>query len=233
MTKVSLPPLFSDQDAKGADPFAMAIEAAETGCEAGLVIHDLAADTLRAAIVFAPDVPLAQAVAILPICGVGFQNALGVLAPPEVGVHLGWDGTIYVNGGVCGALRMAASDTGDDLPDWLVIDLTLSLWPASDETGLTPDMTALYAEGCWDVDAVALLEAWVRHTLVGINTWADGGMKQLHRDWVGLARGLAGEITAAGHTGTFMGVDETMGLLLKVAGTPTLVPLCANLTRPT
>lgn len=232
MTSVTLPPLFSAQDAQGGDPFALAIAAAAEGCDAGLVIHDLAADTLRAAIVFAPDVPLAQATAMLPICGVGIQNALGALAPPEVGVHLGWDGTIYVNGGICGALHIAASDPIDDMADWLVIDLTLSLWPASDEMGLTPDMTALYAEGCAEVSAVDLLEAWVRHTLVGINAWSDSGTKSLHREWVGLAHGLSGEITAAGQTGTYIGVDETMGLLLKVAGTTTLIPLTAILTRP-
>ena len=117
--------------------------------------------------------------------------------------------------------------------DWLVIDLTLSLWPTNDDTGLIPDMTALYAEGCAEVNAVDLLEAWVRHTLVGINAWADGGIKKLHRDWVGLAHGLAGEVHAAGQSGTFIGVDESMGLLLKVAGDTRLIPLTANLTRPT
>lgn len=233
MTSVSLPPLFSAQDAKGRDPFAVAIAAAVAGCDAGLVVYDLAADTLRAAIVFAPDVPLKEAVAMLPVCGVGFQNALGSIGPPEVAVHLGWDGTIYVNGGICGALRMASAEPHEGMVDWLVIDLTLSLWPTNDETGLTPDMTALYAEGCAEVNAAELLEAWVRHTLVGINTWTESGTKQLHRDWVGLAHGLTGEVTAAGQTGGFIGVDETMGLLLKIAGKATLIPLTENLTRPT
>lgn len=233
MINISLPPLFSAKDADGGDPFAFAIAAAEEGCDAGLVIYELAADTLRAAIVFAPDVPLTQAVAILPICGVGFQNALGALAPPEVGVHLGWDGRVYVNGGRCGALQMAASDVSDGMADWLVIALTLSLWPDSDETGLTPDMTALYAEGCADVDAAELLEAWVRHTLVGINAWSDGGMKQLHREWAGLAHGLEGKMSIAGRSGTYIGLDESMGLLLKIDGKPMLIPLTENLTRPT
>jgi biotin-(acetyl-CoA carboxylase) ligase len=197
------------------------------------VIYDLAPDTLRAAIVFAPDVPLAKAAAILPICGVGFQNALGALAPPEVGVHLGWDGSIYVNGGHCGALRMAATGQLQDEPDWLVIDLTLTLWPINDDTGLTPDDTALYAEGCAEVDAVALLEAWVRHTLVGINAWADNGMAQLHREWSGLAHELEGEMTVAGIAGTFTGLDEDLGVLLKIDKNVTLIPLTANLTRPT
>lgn len=232
MTAISLPPLFSAQDAQGGDPFKIAIAAAVAGCTAGLVVHNLAADTLRAAIVFAPDVPQTEAVAMLPVCGVGFQNALGAIGPPEVAVHLGWDGTIYVNGGVCGTLRMASADPYAGMIDWLVIDLTLSLWPADEETGLTPDMTALYAEGCAEVKATDLLEAWVRHTLVGINNLADSGTKQLHRDWVGLAHGLDGEITAAGQTGAFIGVDETMGLLLKIAGETKLIPLTQTLTRP-
>lgn len=232
MNTPQFPPLFSGQDAAGGDPFAMACAAADAGCDAGLVIFDLAPDQLRAAIVFAPDVVLSQAVAMLPICGVGLQNALGVLAPPEVGIHLGWDGTIYVNGGRCGALRMAAAGGPDFEPDWLVMALTLSLWPGTEETGLTPDQTALYAEGCAEVDAVTLLEAWVRHTLVGINAWSDNGLANLHREWAGLAHGLEGDITIAGQTGAYVGLDENLGLLLKIGTETVLIPLSENLTRP-
>ena len=233
MITPSFPPLFTGQDAAGSDPFALACATAEAGCDAGLVIYDLAPDRMGAAIVFAPDVPLAKAAVMLPICGVGFQNALGALAPPEVSVHLGWDGTIYVNGGRCGALRMAAPGLPHDEPDWMVIALELALWPPSEDTGLTPDETALYAEGCAEVDAITLLEAWVRHTLVGINAWADNGTATLHREWAGLAHGLEGEITVAGHTGTFTGLDEDLGLLLKIADKIQLVPLTQTLTRPT
>ena len=233
MTTPQFPPLFTGQDAQGGDPFAMAIATADVGCDAGLVIFDLAADRLRAAIVFAPDLTLADAAVILPICGVGLQNAIGALGPPEVSVHFGWDGTVYVNGGRCGVLRIAASGTPDVEPDWLVIDLTLSLWPESDETGLQPDQTALYAEGCAEIDAISLLEAWVRHTLVGINTWSDSGTAQIHREWQGLAHGLEGEVTAGNLTGTYVGLDDRLGLLLKIDDTTTLIPLTTNLTRPT
>ena len=233
MTTPQFPPLFKGQDAQGGDPFAMAIAAAEVGCDAGLVIFDLAADRLRAAIVFAPDLTLADAAVILPVCGVGLQNAIGALGPPEVSVQFGWDGTVYVNGGRCGVLRIAASGTPDVEPDWLVIDLTLSLWPDSDETGLQPDQTALYAEGCAEIDAISLLEAWARHTLVGINTWTDSGTAQIHREWQGLAHGLEGEVTVGSMTGTYIGLDDRLGLLLKIDDTTTLIPLTTNLTRPT
>ena len=42
------------------------------------------------------------------------------------------------------------------VPDWLIIGLELPLWPASDDTGQTPDQTALYAEGCVEVNAAAI-----------------------------------------------------------------------------
>ncbi|MFD2739451.1 DUF4444 domain-containing protein [Sulfitobacter aestuarii] len=220
------PPLFAGRDAHGAYPFALACTEAARGCDAGLVVYDLAPDRLRAALVLAPEVALREAAAMLPLCGVGFQNALGALAPPEVAVHLGWAGELYVNGGHCGRLTLGAA-TRDPaaLPDWLVVGLTLDLWPADDETGLTPELTALYAEGCADVDAMTLLEAWVRHTLVEINAWEEDGPARLHRDWLGLAQGLEKEIEIAGQRGIFTGVDEHFGLLLKTGDKTALIPL--------
>ena len=147
-------------------------------------------------------------------------------------MQLGWQGEIYVNGGRCGELAMAAPGPLEAEPDWLVVGLTLKLWPASEETGLTPDETALYAEGCADIDPVILLEAWIRHTLVGINAWSDDGMKALHREWSGLAYGLDDEVEVAGQKGVFVGLDENLGLLLKQSDTTQLIPLTTTLTRP-
>jgi len=133
------------------------------------VVYNLGANALRAAIVFAPDVTLADAMAMLPLCGVGFQNALG--------------------------------------------------------PGTTPDQTALYAEGCADVDAPALLEAWVKHSLVGINTWLEAGVAPLHKDWRGLAHGMGEDITMGAVSGTYLGVDERFGMLVRDAATTHLFPL--------
>ena len=232
MRKPSFPPLFEGKDAQGGDPFRLACAAAEAGCDSGLVIYDIGTDLMRAAIVFAPDVSLQEAAVMLPLCGVGFQNALGAIGPPELPVQLGWDGPIFVNGGRCGRLSMAAADETPEEPDWLVIGLTVTLWPPREDTGLTPDETALYAEGCAEVEPLALLEAWVRHTLAGINQWIDSGTAPLHREWSGLALGLEGEITAGGKKGTYKGLDENLGLLLKTGGKTVLVPLTAHLTRP-
>ena len=122
MNEPTFPPLLSGLAASG-DPFDAAIAQAALGCDAGLVIYNLAADALRAAIVFAPEVPLDDAIAMLPACGIGFQNALGALAPPEVAVHLHWHGGIRVNGATCGRCRrrgpagkLGASHIGLDQP---------------------------------------------------------------------------------------------------------------------
>lgn len=227
MTKPTFPPLFDGLAVDGRiDPFDKACVEAVRGCDAGLVVHNLGADTLRAAIVFAPDVILEDSMTMLPLCGVGFQNALGALAPPEVAVHLDWAGGIRVNGASCGRLRAAASGSDPkEEPNWLVIGLEVPLWPASDDTGEMPDQTALYAEGCADVDAVALLEAWVKHTLVGLNTWLEDGAAPLHKEWRGLAHGIGEEIEIRGTRGTFLGIDEKFGMLLRDGAVTHLIPL--------
>lgn len=219
--------------AAGIDPFATAIQTAQTGCDAGLILYAPHSTDLEMAIVLAPEVPLSKAAAMLPLCALGFHNALGSLAPPEVAVNLTWAGGIRVNDADCGRLRIAAS-TGDPgaVPDWLIIGVQVPLWPQSDTPGDTPDQTSLYAEGCGDVDPVELLEFWARHTLVAINHWSQDGAGSLHRDWVELAYGIGGDITTGGQTGTFLGIDEDFGLLLKTNDRTTVIPLTTLLEAP-
>jgi biotin-(acetyl-CoA carboxylase) ligase len=227
MNTPSFPPLFSGLAVEGqVDPFDKACAEAARGCDAGLVVHDLGANLLRAALVFAPDVELVDAMAMLPLCGVGFQNALGALGPPEVAVHLEWAGGLRINGASCGTLRVAASSSNPRAePDWMVIGLELPLWPETDAPGDIPEQTALYAEGCADVNAMELLESWVKHTLVGINTWTEDGVKALHKDWRGLSHGIGEDITMNEISGTFLGVDEQFGMLIRAADTTHLIPL--------
>lgn len=227
MSLPSFPPLLSGQAVEGqVDPFDKACALAALGCDGGLIVHNVSANELRAAIVFAPEVPLQDAMTMIPVCGIGFQNALGALAPPEVAVHLNWDGGIRVNGAGCGTLSAAASTTDPDaVPDWLVIGLQIPLWPLSDDPGENPDQTALYAEGCVDVDANQLLESWGKHTLVWINRWMDDGVKPIHSEWLGLAFGVGEDIEIDGKSGTYLGVDERFGMLLRGPNETALIPL--------
>ena len=234
MSDPVFPPLFAGQAVEGrTDPFAKACALAALGCDGGTVVYNIAADRLAATIVFAPEVVLEDAMAMLPACGVGFQNALGALAPPEVAVHLTWEGGILVNGASCGRLRAAAADCGpEEVPDWLVVGLEVPLIAEdADAPGAAPDRTSLYEEGCVEVAPDALLESWSRHTLVWINRWSDDGAAPLHGEWRGLAHGIGEEVTVDGRTGLFVGTDERFGMLLREGKTTSLLPLSGLLER--
>ncbi len=225
------PPLFHGMAVAGqADPFAKACTQALLGCDSGLVVHNISADRMRAAMVFAPEVPLDHAMAVLIACGLGFQNALGALAPPEVAVHLTWQGGIMVNGANCGQLRVTADTVDPDrVPQWIVVGLELPLMPENDTPGDTPDLTCLYNEGCVEVDPLTLLEAWARHTLVWINTLSEDGNAPLHAEWQGLAQHVGEEVSmdlgGTVHSGTFVGTDEDFGMLLRDGADTRLLPL--------
>lgn len=230
------PPLFQGDGVGGSgDPFDKACLQAVLGCDAGLVVHNVSADRLRAAIVFAPETALEQAMAVFIACGIGFQNALGALAPPEVAVHLGWGGALFVNGARCGRMRVAASHSDADVePDWIVVGLELPLIPADDTApGDRPDETCLFEEGCVEVNPVNLLEAWVRHALVWINRMEDEGNAPLHAEWRGLAKDVGEEVSftlgQTARSGTFLGVDEHFGMLLRRREETALIPLSACL----
>jgi len=227
----TFPPLLTGVAA--AAPFAEAQRLATEGCDGGTLVWSLTADRLEAALVLAPEVPLAQAAAMLPLCGVGFANALGALSPPEVGVHLDWDGGVRVNGALAGALRMAASGADPaGVPDWLAVGLSVRLIPLDPEApGATPDQTSLYDEGCAEVAPVTLLESWARHTLTWIHRWSEDGPAPLHAEWRGLVHGLKDEVHIAGMSGVFLGTDEDFGMILKTSEGTRAIPLTALLTQ--
>lgn len=231
MSEPVFPPLLTGHPVQhGEDPFERAQAIAALGCDAGTVVYNIQADRLRVAIVFAPEVPLKDAMAMLPLCAVGFQNALGALAPPEVAVHLGWDGVIFVNGARCGAFRASASDSSPDAqPDWLGIGWELALLQTSDAPGENPEVTALYDEGCADVSAQQLVESWSRHMLTWLNRWQEDGNAPLHAEWMGLLRGV-GEPC---ENGVFLGTDERFGMLIRDGAETQLRPLTDLLENDT
>lgn len=233
----TFPPLLRGEAmAAGMDPFAKAVSGAITGIDAGLVTYALEPHRIRAAMVLAPEAPLEDAMAMVFAAALGFGDALGALAPPEVGVHMDWPGGLRVNGAKCGRIRAAAADTPPDQePDWLIVGFDVPVFPTGDtvEPGQEPDNTTLSEEGCGEISANRLVESWARHTLVWINRWLDEGLPALHGDWRARVFGLGEEITliAEGKTlaGTFVGLDEKGGALVRTATQTTLVPLSSML----
>jgi biotin-(acetyl-CoA carboxylase) ligase len=220
------PPLMQGIHAAGSDPFEAACSEAIQGCDAGTIIYDITPEQLRAAIIFAPEVSLAHASAMLPLTGVAIQNALGALGPAELPVHLQWDGPIRVNGAVCGYLH-GATDTLDStaIPGWLVTGFALTFTRPGVSGGETPDETDLVSEGCGDLSPIQFLESWSRHLLNWINRWEEDGMAPLHREYAGLVHGMGQDIHVLGQNGHFLGLDEHLGLLLRGDGQTKVLPI--------
>ena len=227
----TFPPLLYGEEAPaGGDPFDKAVASALVGCDPGLVVWSARADAMSAALVLAPEEPLGKAVSIAFAPAIGFVDSLGALGPPEVAVHHVWPGGFKVNGADCGGLRAAASTTDPaQEPDWLAIGIDVPFLPEGDG-GEDPTRTCLFHEGCGELTPFELLESWSRHTLVWINRWLDDGLAPLHAAWRERAWGM-GEPLPDG-TGTFMGLDEHGGMLVKTPTTTIARPLTDLLARP-
>ena len=219
------PPLLRGEEApRGQDPFHKAVALASLGTDAGRLVWARDATALRAAVVLAPEEPLADAITVVFAVALGLGDALGALAPPEVAVHYAWPGGFKVNGGDCGRLRASASTMDPDaVPDWLVVGVEVPyLPPEGAEPGEHPEATALALEGCVEVAPLRLLESFSRHMLVWINRREDEGLAPLHAAWRERAWGLGEELPEGG---TFVGLDERGGQLVRTGTTTALRPL--------
>ena len=233
---LQLPPLYKGVAVEGRlEAFSKAVSLAALDCDPGTFVYNLNLDTAGAAMVLGPEVTLAKAMVAFCACGIGFSNALGALAPPEVAVHLEWPGDIRVNGARCGRLRVAAAEAdSSSVPDWLVVGIEIAFLPRpEDRVAFNADRTALHLEGCGEVTPGNLFESWSRHTLVWLNRLQDDDIEYIHREWRGMAHGVGEEVTltVAGkeQTGLFLGVDEQLGMLLRKGADTVLLPLTALL----
>jgi len=90
-----------------------------------------------------------------------------------------------------------------------------------------PRFTGLIGKGCMDAPPLRLLGSWSRHTLVRINRWLDDGFLRLHAAWRERAWGMGEDLPDG--SGTFMGLDELGGMLVKTPRTTELRPLTSML----
>ncbi|QIE55611.1 DUF4444 domain-containing protein [Pikeienuella piscinae] len=232
MSDLSFPPLLRGETAP--DPFRHAVAAAQQGADPGLIAHNESDEKLAAALILAPECALEDAMAMVFACGLGFSDALGALAPPELAAHLAWPDGLWVNGARCGGFRAAASTIDPEAePAWLVIGVEVPLAPIEGEPGRAPNRTSLHEEGCGDIPAPRLIESWSRHMLVWINYWLDDGMARLHAEWRARAWRLGKQVSfslkGTAQTGDFIGIDERGGMLLRDGAATRLIPLTAML----
>ncbi|MEL6278117.1 MAG: biotin/lipoate--protein ligase family protein [Pseudomonadota bacterium] len=236
------PPLLTSEPlAADRDPMAKAVAACAAGVDAGTIFWADREDVVSAAIALAPEAPLSDAMAMVPVAANGLSDALGALAPPEVAVTWDWPDGLRVNGARCGVLT-AESDAREAAapPHWLVIGLTVQLAPRvrtdGVEPGETPDLTALWEEGCINITQRDLLESWARHTLVWINRWLDDGFRPVHESWIGRVENVGEAVSfdfgGVHREGLFLGVDDAGAMLLKSGAATQAIPLQGMLDHP-
>lgn len=232
LTRPVFPPLL--RGAASVTPFADAIAMAEAGTDPGLILYRVGFDRLEAALILAPESPLAEAMPVALAILNGVADAFGALAPSEVGFEFGWPGTLLVNGAAAGRVRFACATRDPNVePDWLVAAMTMALRPeGAADPGLTPDRTTLWDEGCGEVDPMDLLEAIGRHIMVRLHEWGPARLPRAHADVTGRLTGIGAEAEIAGRRGTLLGLDERGGALLRTAGGTVVVPLWEMLERP-
>ncbi|GBF26772.1 bifunctional ligase/repressor BirA [bacterium MnTg02] len=222
----TFPPLLTGHDVSGGiSPFKTACDRAREGkLGAGDVVWSRNTSYVDLAIILEPEVPLATALQMIPLAMVACGDCLGAVTPAQVGVTFHWPMSIRVNGGRLGGFRAAVGNNGikpDDIPDWLVIALSLRLRHdvREPEPGHNPDITALEEEGCPKLTRSELIESYTRHFMTWLNNWQDDGFRPVHAAWLFRTDELNEEISVSigdeTFRGIFVGLDETGNLLLK------------------
>jgi len=175
---LALPPGFRALPG-GDDPWGAAIRAAAAGAEPGSVFWDDAQGHCRAAFVFAPDRPLTAGL-VLDLGALALFDAIAVLAPPQVPVHLLPPDGLAVDGGRVATLRTAEAPAGaDGVPDWAVLGIDAAVSSGAAAPGETPDQTSLAEEGFGDVTPADLLMHMSRHLLGWLDVWREDGAAAL------------------------------------------------------
>ncbi len=183
-----LPSLFAPVMLReGGDALARAVELAPeegpgSARGAGTLVWVRALSRAEAAVVLEPDRPLGQARLAYLAAANALADALSAIAPPELPVTWRWPGTLAVNGGVVGQMRLALPEgaTEDAIPEWMVVGFELRLaWPESVVTGERPGETALLEEGFEDVTPAGLTEAWARHLMANMDEWQARGTRRV------------------------------------------------------
>jgi len=229
------PPLLTGHAvAPPADAFSLACRSAASGdAGAGDVYWGRSRNDLDVAVVLEPEVGVSQAREMLFVAMVALGDCIGALSPPEVGIFYRWPGTILANGAEVGQARLAVANADDTeaLPQWLVVGVTLAIRPARNvpDPGADIERTTLWDEGCGELERNTLLESFSRHLKTWIHTWETEGVRPIREAWLARAEGRGETVTIAYDgtetTGTFLGIDEAAGLILKTGETTTVLDL--------
>jgi len=182
-----LPPILTPVAVpENVDVFTKAIAAA-TKSEAGTVYYSENTEYVEVAVILIPEVSKIKCNQMLYVMMVAAGDAIGALAPPEVGVTFSYPGFIFLNRGEAGLVKVEVSQSVDDenVPDWIVVGIKLRLNNnlQVDESNIKPDITSLADEGAGFISRTRAIESLSRHFLAWISQWEDEGFKPVVEAW--------------------------------------------------
>ena len=219
------PPLLDGHAVKAPQrPFAHACQQAARGkLGAGDLVWSRGVTRAECAIVLEPEVNLSVALQMNALVQVALADCLGALLPPVVAIHHRWPGTLLINGGVAGEVRLGVPATAPDaIPDWLVVGINVQLIHdrTDKEPGELPDQTSLSQEGGGEITRTDVLQSFSAHFLSWLNTWQDDGFRPVHQNWMARIEGngeapMQVEVQGALQALRVLGLDEEGGLIIK------------------
>jgi len=222
------PPLPTGHELKtGQNPARKAAAGAAKGkYGAGDVLWLRNNDTLDYAIVLEPEVDRIKALEMIFVQMVALGDAIGAIAPPEIGITYHWPNRVLANGAEIGAVNAILSDHEDahGAPDFMIISTHIQVRPkiGNLNPGLDQSRTTLWDEGCGELDAMQVLDSSARHFMNWVHTWEEDGFQPVLTQIDGrMEQGHT--LSLCGIEGTFLGLDENANLLIKHDGGTKLV----------
>lgn len=171
------------------DAFATACKAAADGADDGLLLWVDRHDRCEAALLLRPLDPIQVALTLGYVGLLGLHDGLAAIAPAQTPANVSWPDRLLVNAGCVGGIHVAHGPLVDklgmsDVPDWLVIGLTVQMQPAredDDTPGTELEYTNLHEEGCGEITVPKLIESFSRHALHWLDRWQEDGFEPVRK----------------------------------------------------
>ena len=184
---------------------------------------------LDMAITLAPEVPAARAQQMHYTMMNAVGDAIGALAPPEVGVRYSFPGNILFNRGHAGIVRMAMAPTDNpasDIPDWLVVSaqVRLAFADTNHDTEYRMANTSLAEEGGGFILRTRLLESLSALSGMGASM-EEEGFRPVHEKWLNRIEDDKTLTSQNGGQIAFVGIDDEGAGLLSEDGAVRAIPL--------
>jgi hypothetical protein len=165
--RVQLPPGFTALTC-AERPLDAAVAAARDGADPGTLFQTDLGARCAVAVILSPHRPVADTT-VLALGAHAVRAALAALAPEQVPVRVAGADRVEVDGAEVATLAVVRATTMcDDVPDWIVLEITIAIDLQLTEPGMTPGITCLAEEG-FQTSAAEVLGATCRALLAGIH----------------------------------------------------------------